>query len=143
MYFLIDKEKQFLCLLFPSSLSDNYQSPLDDDDDKSPDDDNESSLSDDNQSLLDNDNESSYGRLDDIQSLLENPSEINVLRGIFNKQISVDHNFIKIMDVFKTYKEEDYDDVLAKENIMDLTLKSQFVKYIPVKIYEEFLNSSK
>ncbi|CAG8632640.1 16137_t:CDS:2 [Gigaspora margarita] len=47
------------------------------------------------------------------------------------------------MDVFKTYKEDDYDDILANENIINLTLKSQFVKHIPVKIYEEFLNSSK
>ncbi|CAG8649341.1 12979_t:CDS:2, partial [Racocetra fulgida] len=87
------------------------------------------------------DNESSSDNISDNNSNAENNLKISV-QGILQKEINVEPNFLKIIDVFKKYKDTNSQkNGLLKENIMDLTPKSKFVKEIPKNIYEEFLNS--
>ncbi|CAG8524273.1 10239_t:CDS:2 [Gigaspora margarita] len=123
--------------------SDINQSPFSNDNKSS-----HESPSDYHQNSLNDDIESSYESLLDDNNKNENnenfhesPLDDNILNRVLNKEICVDYNFIKIMNAFKKYKEENDNDDLVKANIMDLTSKSKFARCIPLKIYKEFLNS--
>ncbi|RIB13148.1 hypothetical protein C2G38_1758495 [Gigaspora rosea] len=120
------------------------QKSINDDDNEN----GESSSSDSNQNPSDNGADDDQSPLHNDESSNATQSDETAVRGVLNKEIRVNDNFIKIMDVFKQYKEEDDNeeddtDELAEANIMDLTPTSPFVKFIPFEIYKEFLESSK
>ncbi|CAG8450952.1 5833_t:CDS:2 [Cetraspora pellucida] len=96
-----------------------------------------------NEIFITEDNEIFVPEDSEIFTTENNNKNINGLNsikiiGILKKEIQVEPHVIDIINIFKGYKVNS-NDKLSESNIMNLSPNSEFVKQIPLEIYERFI----